>query len=174
MGKSRDFFKKIGDNKGPSDAKMSKIKEINGIYLSTLISYVMFFQLNWSTGTKVFFKMKKKDRSYHYSHIQIICSSSAPTLQKYKSLSYTLTLYKFKRFTLGEIWRNFKFQKNKQKWHKIYRQTQPLKAWTQHTFLTGNQTLRFLKDVFAIHGLRRKHYLCLFHWAKKRLCEFAD
>ena len=30
MGKSRDFFKKIGDNKGPSDAKMSKIKEING------------------------------------------------------------------------------------------------------------------------------------------------
>ena len=30
MGKIRDFFKKIGDTKGPSDAKMSKIKEING------------------------------------------------------------------------------------------------------------------------------------------------
>ena len=30
MGKIRDLFKKIGDTKGPPDAKKSKIKEING------------------------------------------------------------------------------------------------------------------------------------------------
>ena len=30
MGKTRDLFKKIGDTKGPPDAKKSKIKEING------------------------------------------------------------------------------------------------------------------------------------------------
>ena len=33
MGKTRDLFKKIGDNKGTFHAKMGKIKDRNGIGL---------------------------------------------------------------------------------------------------------------------------------------------
>ena len=34
MGRTRDFFKKIRDTKGTFNAKMSSIKDRNGIYLT--------------------------------------------------------------------------------------------------------------------------------------------
>ena len=54
MGKTRDLFKKIGDNKGTFHAKMSKRKERNGMDLTEIKE----IKKRWQEYTEELYKKK--------------------------------------------------------------------------------------------------------------------
>ena len=61
MGKTRDLFKKIRDTKGPFHAKMSRIKEINGMDLTEAED----FKKRWQKHTEELYKQDLHNSDNH-------------------------------------------------------------------------------------------------------------
>ena len=68
MGKTRDFFKKIRDTKGIFHAKMSTIKDRNGVDLREAED----IKKRQQEYTEELYKKKKKDLPHPYNHDGVI------------------------------------------------------------------------------------------------------